>query len=83
MFACESCNCNVLKSVCRYAGATGVRLTGAGWGGCCVALVEQERIERFMRTVKRLYYDRLQQTVHFDEVVFATQPCDGASAKRV
>jgi galactokinase len=33
----------------------GARLTGAGWGGCIVALVEQEGIETFRRHVTQGY----------------------------
>ncbi len=39
-------------------GCVGARMTGAGFGGACVALVESDRLERFHRDAERGYRER-------------------------
>ncbi len=57
-----------------------VRNLGAGWGGCTVSLVEEERVPEFIEKMRTSYppYHGL----HGDElaeVIFPTKPSGGAS----
>lgn len=49
------CSCEELNDMCeigRSAGALGIRLCGAGFGGCCVALMEDNKVEEYMKRVR-------------------------------
>ncbi len=83
---------NKLTQIMRDSGALGARLTGAGFGGCAVALVEDDMIEKIKAVVaKRYYTDYLGQThpellgttVVDENILFALKPADGASVIRL
>ena len=40
------------QSACEVEGVAGARLTGAGWGGCMVALVHQDAVSAFAHAVQ-------------------------------
>lgn len=56
--------------------AYGARLTGAGWGGCIVALVEPDKTEKYIQMLKNDFYRNETCT---DNLIFATSPQAGAS----
>ncbi|KAM7359170.1 N-acetylgalactosamine kinase [Cochliomyia hominivorax] len=64
----------------------GARLTGAGWGGCIVALCDSvESSKKYIATLKEKYFALLPSHIlekhahnNFETVVFATCPRDGA-----
>jgi galactokinase len=64
----------------RKGGAFGSRLTGAGWGGCTVSLVPQERSEAFFKHVRDEYYAKYVPSAlkNINDVLFATTPGQGA-----
>jgi len=66
--------------VARKAGAYGSRLTGAGWGGCCVSLIDAANRDTFIEKVtKNFYAGRPDREMRLPEAVFATKPSSGAA----
>lgn len=49
LYQCSCDDLEALVSCASAAGALGARLTGAGWGGCIVALVGKDKVEEFVR----------------------------------
>lgn len=78
-----------LVRICRQAGALGARLTGAGFGGCVIALVPDDLVGKFIETVTYRYYHsyfpshRPDLTLPMDlsDAIFACKPSAGASVR--
>ncbi|RPD72427.1 Galactokinase [Lentinus tigrinus ALCF2SS1-7] len=68
-----------LTRLAKAAGAYGSRITGAGWGGCTVSLVAEDRVEEFIAKIKEGYapYRELSEEKLHD-AIFATKPSSGA-----
>ncbi|KAG9005829.1 galactokinase [Tulasnella sp. JGI-2019a] len=79
LFDCSSPELNELTALARQAGALGSRLTGAGWGGCCVSLVPETDVATFIEKIKQAYvpYQSLSQD-ELNAVFFATKSGSGA-----
>jgi galactokinase len=48
----------LVNAAVEVDGVAGARLTGAGWGGCMVALVEQNAVDAFTRHVTTAYREQ-------------------------
>lgn len=57
------------------SGCVGARLTGAGFGGCCVALVKSAQLEAFLFETEKSYRARVP---HCTPRLFACRPSAGA-----
>ncbi|KAF4403443.1 hypothetical protein G4B88_008089 [Cannabis sativa] len=81
------CSCPELEElvgICRKYGALGARLTGAGWGGCAVALVKENIVPQFILNLKEHFYQsRIEKGVINNNdlglYVFASKPSSGAA----
>lgn len=52
---------------------------GAGWGGCTVSLVPEDKVDQFIHKIKHTYppYKHLEGDA-LKEAIFATKPGNGA-----
>jgi galactokinase len=72
-----------LVALARDAGAYGARLTGAGFGGCIVALTDEAHAEEVLEQLDRGYYATRSDVPPRDQRLFVVQPADGASAEEL
>jgi galactokinase len=77
----------MLVSIMSEGGALGARLTGAGFGGCAIALTSDDNIQKIMDTIHELYYNKfigekhpelLENSDIKDNKMFAVKPAQGA-----
>src|SRR5262249_4969701 len=61
-----------LVEISREAGALGARLTGAGFGGCIVALVENSHVNDFTEAMRNKYFLNYLRINH-PEIVVTSQ----------
>ncbi|XP_075506603.1 galactokinase-like [Primulina tabacum] len=81
------CSCPELEELVKISrdnGALGARLTGAGWGGCAVALVKENIVPQFILNLKdQFYQSRIDKGVINNRdlglYVFASKPSSGAA----
>ncbi|KAG8372853.1 hypothetical protein BUALT_Bualt12G0110200 [Buddleja alternifolia] len=89
-FSCSvlyECSCPELEElvkICRDNGALGARLTGAGWGGCAVALVKESIVPQFILNLKdQFFQSRIDKGVinknDLGMYIFASKPSSGAA----
>jgi galactokinase len=64
----------MVASALSVDGVVGARLTGAGWGGCVVALVHEDAVTTFTEQVARDYRDR----TGLEAAIFACRASGGA-----
>ena len=83
LYECSSEQLDELTTMARRAGALGSKLTGAGWGGCCVSLVRKEEVETFLEKMEE-YYTKEREvalwiTDDLNRYLFKTQMARGAT----
>jgi galactokinase len=65
---------SLVKTACEVDGVVGARLTGAGWGGCIVAIVKDQAVETFKAHVQSQYPARTGKSTS----VFSCRSAPGA-----
>ncbi|KAK4478346.1 hypothetical protein RD792_017636 [Penstemon davidsonii] len=84
LYECSCPELEELVKTCRNNGALGARLTGAGWGGCAVALVKENVVPQFILNLKEQYFQsRIDKGVikknDLGMYIFASKPSSGAA----
>ena len=77
------CSCPELDRLCviaRKAGSLGSRLTGAGWGGCSVHLVEADKVDAVQKAWQEEYYSKMQLSEEQKEAAVVVSRPGGGSA---
>jgi galactokinase len=72
-----------LVAVATKGGAAGARLTGAGFGGCVVALANRSTVGEVLETLVTEYFGQRDRTGRREEQLFEATPCRGASIREI
>ena len=82
-YNCSCVEMDELVECCMSGGAVGARLTGAGWGGCAVAMIRIDDKDSFVEHLYNSYYDkRGVDGDTMDNVVFVANVSSGARIER-
>ncbi|KAF8785599.1 N-acetylgalactosamine kinase like protein [Argiope bruennichi] len=82
LYECSHPVLDELVQTALTAGAVGSRLTGAGWGGCCVSLVKKNQVTEFLETVRKNFYEKRVKEypeINVNSALFVTKPSGGAA----
>lgn len=77
------CTCPEVDDICEIAlraGALGSRVTGAGWGGCTVHMVPQEKVADVTEALKKEYYYKKFPDISqekLEEAIVISKPSNG------
>ena len=63
----------IVAFCCSYDGCIGARMTGAGFGGCAIALVKRDKADDFATQLTSHYKEK----IGYAPDVFASRSCDG------
>jgi galactokinase len=64
----------LVEAAWQVQGTLGARMTGAGFGGCAIAIVEKDKIENFIEEVGNSYRDK----IGYDATFYVASIGDGA-----
>ena len=62
---------SLVEAAWKQEGVVGARMTGAGFGGCAIAIVKEEMVEKFIFEVGKEYQTKLVIKQHFMQQVLA------------
>lgn len=80
LYDCSSEKLDILVSLCKKNGAIGSRLTGAGWGGCTVSMVNSKDADNFIKIIKNEFYSDVENV---DEYLFKSEIGKGAGVLKL
>ena len=78
-FEVSSNELNIMVEIARrQSGCYGARMTGAGFGGCAVALIDQSVTEEFTRAVNAEY----RKATELEPNIYVCYPSDGCASSK-
>jgi galactokinase len=72
-----------LVEIATRAGAAGARLTGAGLGGCVVALCAEKKTAKVLSAITNRYYSDREFVGRLEDQLFLAEPSGGATVTAV
>ncbi len=72
-----------LVELSTHAGAAGARLTGAGLGGCIVALCSEKKTKKVLKALTDRYYGKREFEGRLEDQLFVAEPSGGAAVVAV
>lgn len=72
----------MVKALMTIGGVFGARLTGAGFGGACIAMVREDAVEQVINETPKRYAEELGSNAP-TPTLFAVQPADGAQVTEI
>lgn len=82
LYECSCPELDELVECAMNAGAFGARLTGAGWGGCVVALIAKAEVQQFTEHLQRDFYGKSTQLC-CENAIFESTPSSGTDVYSV
>lgn len=64
----------IVETAWELDGVLGARMTGAGFGGCAIAIVEKEKVEHVKQAIHQAYLDR----IGYEPTFYVASISDGA-----
>ncbi len=66
----------IVENAWQVSGVIGARMTGAGFGGCTVAIVKDEHVDEFIKTVGEKYLEKIGYAADFYVVEIGDGPVE-------
>ncbi|KAI5805509.1 ribosomal protein S5 domain 2-type protein [Peziza echinospora] len=86
LYDCSCPELDILCDIARKHGSFGSRLTGAGWGGCSIHLMAEDKVEVITQAWKKEYYDKYLPNLSekdFKDAIVVSKPGIGAVFYRI
>jgi galactokinase len=55
----------IVEAAWNQEGVLGARMTGAGFGGCAIAIVEKDKVDAFIKEVGKIYEEKIGYKAEF------------------
>ena len=80
LYECSCPELDEIVAIAKSAGSLGSRLTGAGWGGCVVSLVREDKYKELIDKLRDEYYSKDPSRMeNLEASLFLTKPGAGAA----